>query len=306
MGFFNYLFFSNYKFIGLKLNIFDKNINLKSREKIYLIGGIGILLNLIISFIFLGQSDLLNQFFFIFAFTFFLLGYLDDKFNLSANLKLLVITTLILIILIVEDSLIIKNLYFSSLDYNISTSFLGIPFTILCFALYLNAINMYDGINLQCGLHNIILSFYFYLKSSNLIFLVLIICLIFFLIFNKKNKIFLGDNGSLLLGFIFGYFFIKFYNLGYIRNVEEIFILMMLPGIDMFRLFCQRIYKKKNPFKKDNKHIHHLLINRFSNSMTNLIIQSIYLISIYLYFSINFITSFLFFMIIYFYILFKK
>lgn len=165
---------------------------------------------------------------------------------------------------------------------------------------------MYDGLNLQCGLYSIILSTYFFLISSSLFFLILIICLFFFLIFNKKNKIFLGDNGSLLLGFIFSYFFIKFYNQGYIDDVEEIFILMMIPGIDMFRLFCQRIYNKKNPFKKDNQHIHHLLIKRFSIMKTNVIIQGIFLISITLYFNINFITSFIFFIIIYSSILIKR
>lgn len=303
---FNYFFFSNYKFFGEKLNIFDKNIIKQSKKKVYLIGGVGIFINLILGFIVTKQLDFLSITFLLSSFLFFLFGYLDDKFNLSANLKLIVIAILILILLLNEENLLIKSLYFSTFNYYLSTSLLEIPFTILCFGLYLNAINMYDGLNLQCGLYSIILSTYFFLISSSLFFVILIICLFFFLIFNKKNKIFLGDNGSLLLGFIFSYFFIKFYNLGYIDGVEEIFILMMIPGIDMFRLFCQRIHNKKNPFKKDNQHIHHLLIKRFSIMKTNVIIQGIFLISITLYFNINFITSFLFFIIIYSLILIKR
>jgi hypothetical protein len=37
----------------------------------------------------------------------------------------------------------------------------------------------------------------------------------------------------------------------------------MIPGIDMFRLFCLRLYNKKNPFKGDLNHLHHLLIKSF-------------------------------------------
>ena len=39
---------------------------------------------------------------------------------------------------------------------------------------------------------------------------------------------------------------------------EEIFIIMMVPGLDMFRLFIQRLLNK-NPFG-DRNHIHHLLL----------------------------------------------
>ena len=51
---------------------------------------------------------------------------------------------------------------------------------------------------------------------------------------------------------------------------EEIFLLMMIPGIDMFRLFVERIARKKNPFKGDRNHLHHILLNSFSEkSFTN-------------------------------------
>ena len=40
---------------------------------------------------------------------------------------------------------------------------------------------------------------------------------------------------------------------------------MMVPGIDMFRLFILRLYNKKIPFSPDREHVHHLLLNKFSN-----------------------------------------
>ena len=48
-----------------------------------------------------------------------------------------------------------------------------------------------------------------------------------------------------------------------INSVEEIFILLMLPGIDMFRLFIERLINKQNPFKPDRNHFHHLLQKNF-------------------------------------------
>ena len=40
---------------------------------------------------------------------------------------------------------------------------------------------------------------------------------------------------------------------------EEIFIILSLPGLDMFRLFLVRIFYGKNPFSPDRNHIHHLI-----------------------------------------------
>lgn len=48
---------------------------------------------------------------------------------------------------------------------------------------------------------------------------------------------------------------------------------MMLPGVDMFRLFLYRIIRGRNPFSPDNEHIHHLLIKKMNYLQTFLTIQ---------------------------------
>ena len=73
-----------------------------------------------------------------------------------------------------------------------------------------------------------------------------------------------------------GIFFITFYNIELDFNtnkisLEKIFILFMIPGLDMFRLFLERIFNKKNPFSPDNKHLHHYLIKNFDLKKTLLI-----------------------------------
>ena len=64
------------------------------------------------------------------------------------------------------------------------------------------------------------------------------------------------------------------YNSAYTKlSCEMIFIIMFLPGLDMFRLFLMRLYKKKNPFKPDTNHIHHLINKKYSFFMTISIVQ---------------------------------
>ena len=49
-------------------------------------------------------------------------------------------------------------------------------------------------------------------------------------------------------------------------TADEIFVLMMLPGLDMTRLFVQRLLNKKNPFIRDRNHFHHLLHDNYGYS----------------------------------------
>jgi UDP-GlcNAc:undecaprenyl-phosphate GlcNAc-1-phosphate transferase len=87
--------------------------------------------------------------------------------------------------------------------------------------------------------------------------------LLLFLIYNIKSKIFLGDSGNYLLSIFFGSLIIETNNIYKNFTAEEIFILLMLPGIDMLRLFYIRLKNKKNPFYGDRNHFHHLLIEKF-------------------------------------------
>ena len=54
-------------------------------------------------------------------------------------------------------------------------------------------------------------------------------------------------------------------------SIETIFILFMIPGLDMFRLFIERIYNKQNPFLPDDKHLHHYLIKNYNLNKTLII-----------------------------------
>ena len=94
--------------------------------------------------------------------------------------------------------------------------------------------------------------------------MVMIFTLFFVLLLNLKRNIFIGDSGSLFLGSFIGLILIDNYNNQLLVTnypVENIFIILMLPGIDMLRVFAQRILKKENPFTPDRIHLHYLLLD---------------------------------------------
>ena len=114
------------------------------------------------------------------------------------------------------------------------------------------------------------------------------------MILNFKGKLFLGESGILILAFIISYIFVKTSNIqNNIFFADEIFIIMALPGIDMFRLFIIRIYNGKNPFSPDMNHIHHLIQKHYSNNKTFIIIFSYILITTILYFFVDFKAAYL-------------
>ena len=280
------------------------------KEKVAKIGGFLILANIIIFYIISFKSVFLfkdNLSFIIGAILFFLLGYIDDKIDINANLKLLFQTTFLLFLIFFNNELIISSFYISIFNKKILLGQFSIFFTILCYLLFINAFNMLDGINLSAGTYALILLIFLYSYQNNVIFIVIGISLLFFLIKNYQNKLFLGNNGSYLLGFILSFYFIHSNKIKII-SVEEIFLAMIIPGLDMLRLYVQRIYNKKNPFKADLNHLHHLLLRNNSYNKTIFYLFSIFSLPIFINFFINEIERFcliLFIVLFYFYFIFQ-
>ena len=75
--------------------------------------------------------------------------------------------------------------------------------------------------------------------------------LVLFLFFNIKGLIFLGDAGAYLGGFVLIYLILDMYsNESLVLKCEQIFFILILPGIDMFRVFLVRILNKKIHLKQ--------------------------------------------------------
>ena len=295
INFFFIIFFKQITKI-FKIKDFPDQKRKFQKEPVLLIGGTFLIINLlaililspITNYILLDNSFFSSKreyFAFIFGtVSFYIFGLYDDKYDLSANAKLLILLILINFIVLIDGSLVIKEINFSFLEINIELKSLSHLFTILCIMLFANALNMFDGINLQTGFYSLLIFCIFIYKSIfvNLSF-VMIISLFFILYLNYRNKIYLGESGIQFLAFIISYIFIKSSNYNSdIFYADEIFIIMAIPGLDMFRLFLLRILSGKHPFKPDRQHLHHYLGNFFGKFHTFLIIF------IYIFFTILF------------------
>ena len=97
----------------------------------------------------------------------------------------------------------------------------------------------------------------------------------------------MGDNGSFVIGFLIGFIVISNNSSPSYLTGEKIFLLMFLPGLDMLRLFIERLINRQNPFIADRTHIHHLLIKKLSEQKLLFINILMYAIPIILSYKIN-------------------
>lgn len=204
----------------------------------------------------------------------FSIGLIDDKFPLNAPQKFLgqFIVAILMVFLAKIHIAAYMHLY-------------GIPIIVgqlicvVAIVFIINSFNLVDGINGLAALLGIaaLISFGLWLyiagKYNYVIFVFTIIAsLAVFLRFNLfDTKAFLGDNGSMLIGFLASYLAIVFINIFTDLNNEIstkceaeigiVFAAMAIPVADTLRLFILRpYYLKKSPFKADRNHVHHLLL----------------------------------------------
>ena len=262
------------KLIGEYFHVID----IPNKDKIHtsatpLIGSFGIIIFSIIIIFVLGINNFNNSITMIltYSYLFFLLGYIDDRVNINAYLKLLISIFILFAALYLSEILLIKKIYIELLDKNIYLGKFSILFSILCIALLINSLNLIDGINgLASGFSTLWLFSLSLLLNGDIKTILLFIS--FFMAINTyqiiRGKYFLGDSGTLFLGCLISLVTIFTYNTLLNQNItmsiEKIFIFFMIPGLDMFRLFIFRLIKKKDPFSRDLNHLHHYMIKQFS------------------------------------------
>tara|TARA_A100001015_G_scaffold252500_1_gene292135 strand:+ start:2839 stop:3864 length:1026 start_codon:yes stop_codon:yes gene_type:complete len=321
----NLIFIINYRKISKFINLYDYP---DSRRKIHslpvpLYGGTLLYINLTIfiatNYIFLKYNisffdsfifESINNLFVIFISStiLFIIGFVDDKFDISANLKFLLLILVSFLFIYLDKSLLITELNFSFISYKLELDNLAYVFSIFSIVIFINAFNMFDGINMQSNLYSIVLLLFLILIGidSKLVIIILIFNL-FFLYLNKNSSAFMGDSGTLLLGYLISIILIKFYNReNSFIYADTVFLLLMTPGLDLCRVMFQRIFSKKNPFTPDRQHLHHLLLNKFNLNKSLILLYLLILMPI-LIVLINFkftiysilINMFLYFFLIY-------
>ena len=113
--------------------------------------------------------------FFIATSLIFLVGFFDDKFNFNYSIKFYLLSIILVVILLLDKSLQINDLRLSIINLQISIDYIQIFITTFFILLFINALNMFDGINLQVGFYTFIIClFLFYINPNNIIFLYII------------------------------------------------------------------------------------------------------------------------------------
>ena len=289
--FFLYILCVNRKHICSKLNLIDTPGRLSiHKSKALLFGGIFLFSSLVINLVIIYLNErVLDKYISIYLIlSFFLIAIIDDIKNLDAKLRLFLTLIACLIVFYFEPSLRINSLSFffnNSVFINDNIIF-SYTFSALCILLFVNAFNFIDGID---GLASSIgLSFFLYLIFKNFeifeYYYVFIISIIIFLFLNLKYKVFLGDSGNYLISVSIAAILIKenYYN-PTLYYAEEIFLLFIIPGIDMLRLFFIRILKNQNPLRGDKNHLHHKILKKFGKSRAVLLYLLVVNVPIYTY-----------------------
>ncbi len=277
--------------ISYHLNLVD----LPNKRKIHnkataYTGGIAISVILLLSIILFNSFDKIMSSILSISFLISIVGFIDDKYNLNIGGKLSLQVFPILYLLLIE------NLALSQIgDYNYFKIDLGsfaIPFTLMAVLFLINSFNYFDGIDGMLGFTSIsvlfILYFLAYQNSShflarelnvNFFLITIIIPISFFIFFNfsflKLPKLFLGDSGSLLLGFIVSFILIYFANKNFVHPILLAWSVVIFV-YEFLSINIIRIKYKKALFKAGKDHLHHIFLEKTNSIfLTNLFITSL-------------------------------
>jgi UDP-GlcNAc:undecaprenyl-phosphate GlcNAc-1-phosphate transferase len=242
------------------------------------LGGIAIFAGLIISTIIFSAQGFGYELKYIIAglIIIFFFGIKDDILMLDPKKKLAAQVVAALLIAMLGDVRITN--FHGFLGIGDVNYIISICCTVFLFIVLTNGFNLIDGIDGLASGVGIITSVTFgswFLMAGHSSYAVMsfsltgaLLAFFYFNVFGKQNKIFLGDTGSLILGFSMTVLAIRF--LEYKQNstglliVESIpavtFGILIVPLFDTLRVFTLRIIQKKSPFHADKQHIHHRLL----------------------------------------------
>lgn len=256
------IFFSQKK---LLLNFTGNNHQkFTSSLQVPLIGG---LIFFFVAIFFVPYFNVVSKFAFLLI---LLVGLFSDlKFINKPKVRFLFQLIIIFFFLIIENIHLINTKIFL-LDFLLQNYFFSVLFTSFCFLIIINGSNFLDGINLLAiGYYLSITIIIYILRGKNLIFLDnistinIVIVLLVLLFFNLFDRLYLGDSGSYLLGFIFSLILVN----SYLQNtsISPFFIILLLwyPGFENLFTIIRRYFKKKSPAKPDTEHLHQLVYEYF-------------------------------------------
>ena len=234
----------------------------------------------------------------------FFVGLMDDLLVVAPDKKLyaqFISTTLIIFGSGIRISSLHGLLGIGEIPY-----LLSVLLTYFVFVVLINAYNLIDGIDgLASGVGIVIsVSFVFifyriYDYSIGILAVSVLAVLLAFLKYNlsKSERIFMGDTGSMVIGFILTFMAIRFMYISGLPSYKLftapvlLLYIFCIPIIDTFSVFCIRLFKGNNPLKPDRNHIHHqFLFLGFNHAQSTLIIVVINIIFIIIGYCLRYLT----------------
>ena len=243
------------------------------------LGGIAIFLGFVLSVLIFSNGFMLHELKYIVAATIIMfgLGIKDDLMNISPKKKLVGQIFAALIVIGMGD-IRFTNFHgiFGIHELNYFSSVL---FSVFVIIVVTNGFNLIDGIDGLAsgvsGLCTLVLGLWF-LLTKNYEYAILaasllgaLIAFFRFNVFGKKNKIFMGDTGSMILGLLISILVIRFNELNIthdftyaVKAAPAVSIgILAVPLFDTIRVMLIRIKNKKSPFQPDKNHVHHRMIS---------------------------------------------
>lgn len=206
----------------------------------------------------------------------FFIGLKDDIVSLQPYKKAIGQLTASVIIVVLGGIRISLNC--GELAASGSGCFFSLFLSIAVFMTLINSMNFIDGIDGLAAGVGIIASVFFgiyFILNEQLSIATICFALTGSLIaffrynaFSKNYKIFLGDTGSMVIGFLLAVFMIQFIEFNGSANVSYPVVvapslalaILIVPVFDLFRIVLVRIFHGKSPFYGDRNHIHHVVL----------------------------------------------
>ena len=201
------------------------------------------------------------------------LGTVDDRLDLPSSIKFL-IQFAVATYYVLSSGNYVDNMY-GLFGIRALPAWLGITLSIITVVYLINAVNLIDGVDglsagtslLSIGLLTILMGGGEHFFSLAFIGLGLIVFMGFN--YSEKRKIFLGDTGSLGLGFVLATLAMKFLFSGnnHIEhlNLNPVIVAILILGYpiaDTMRVFIIRLSMGVSPFSADRRHMHHFLLDK--------------------------------------------
>ena len=211
-------------------------------------------------------------------------GVSDDILDLSPRTRFLAQIFTICLMMFVGGGYIMNNFH-GLWDIHELPWGVAVALTLVSCVGIINAINLIDGVDGLCSGYGMFASLLFatlFLRMGDVEFAVLALSMFGALVpfcihnvFGYKSKMFLGDGGSLMVGFVCSLFVVRVVQMGDDvvtgSNIALTLAILAVPVFDTLRVMTARMLQRRSPFSPDKTHLHHMFIRLgFSHVITAL------------------------------------